>query len=132
MGLGDKENDTMIFNGFAENGSNLYQESMFRAENGEEVIPKTTLDSFGFKNVGLIKTDTEGFDYFVLKGGIETIKNNNYPPILFENWNVGFYGWSQENHDRLDNFIESLGYTIFKQWGDNSTHLAVKLDKDEK
>lgn len=95
-------------------------------------VKQHLLDEYNIKNVGLIKTDTEGFDYFVLKGGIETIKNNNYPPIIFENWDVGEYGWSQENHDRLDNFIESLGYTIFKKWGSDDTHLAVKLDKDEK
>jgi len=131
--LGDKE-DEIMFNGFSSEGGVNYD---IRGRQEPVKVKEHLLDEYNIKNVGLIKTDTEGFDYFVLKGGINTIINNNYPPILFENWEIGYREgsdtvWSKENHDRLDNFIESLGYTIFKQWGGNDTHLAVKLDKDEK
>lgn len=127
VALGEKENDFAIFNGFTEKGSNLYETTMNRAENGIEVVPKTTLDSFNIRNVGLIKVDTEGFDYFVLKGAIHTIIENNYPPILFENWNIGLFGQTKESHDRLFDFLSSIGYTIFEHWGDHETHLAVKM-----
>lgn len=126
LALGEKENDFAVFNGFAEKGSNVYEESMSRGENGVEIVKKTTLDSFNIKNVGLIKVDTEGFDYFVLKGGIHTIIENDYPPILFECWNVGHLGMTQEDHDRMFNFLTSIGYTIIEHWGDMETHLAIK------
>ena len=130
--LGDKE-DEIMFNGFSSEGGVNYD---IRGRQKPVKVKEHLLDEYNIKNVGFIKTDTEGFDYFVLKGGINTIINNNYPPILFENWEIGYREgsdavWSKENHDRLDNFIESLGYTIFKQWGSHDTHLAVKLDKDE-
>ena len=42
------------------------------------------LDDFNFSNIGFIKIDVESMEIEVLKGGIETLKNNNYPPILIE------------------------------------------------
>jgi FkbM family methyltransferase len=45
-----------------------------------------TLDSFHLTNIGFIKIDVEGFEKEVLEGSLETLKNNNYPPILFECW----------------------------------------------
>lgn len=125
IGLGDEEG-TMVFNGFAEEGSGIFESSMCRCENGLQTIIKKTLDSFNITNVGLIKTDTEGFDYFVLKGGINTIIDNDYPPILFECWDVGHCEQTQEDHDRLFNFLTSLGYEILEHWGDHETHLAIK------
>lgn len=88
-------------------------------------IQVVTLDSYNFDNVGLIKVDVEGLEERVLRGAISTIIRNNYPPILFECWNVGYYGMTQEKHDSLFNFIKSLGYEILEYWGDHETHLAV-------
>lgn len=125
LALGEKEGENIIFNGWSEIGSPLFK-NCIREE--EHVIQKTTLDSFNLKNIGFIKTDTEGFDLQVLKGGLKTIIDNNYPPILFENWDVGFWdGWTKEKHDMLNNFLTSIGYTIFPYWGNLETHLAVKI-----
>ena len=126
IALGEKDGEKVIFNGFAEKGSGVYEVSMNRSENGPIEITKATLDSFHIENVGLIKTDTEGFDYFVLLGGIHTIIDNGYPPILFECWDVGNCGQTQENHDRMFNFLKGLGYEILEHWGDDETHLAIK------
>lgn len=52
-------------------------------------VPVTTLDSFGFANIGLIKMDVEGFEARVLEGAKETLKANGYPRILFESWREG-------------------------------------------
>lgn len=84
-----------------------------------------TLDAFNIDNVGLIKIDVEGMEERVIRGGIGTIIRSNYPPILFECWNVGYFGMTQEKHDSLFNFLKSLGYEILEQWGDFQTHLAV-------
>ena len=123
-------NDFSVFNGFAEETSVMYEQSMDMVENGRnkiEVVDKTTLDSFNIRDVGLIKVDAEGRDYFVLKGGIHTIIENDYPPILFENWDVGCFKQTQEAHDRIFDFLKSIGYdTIYEHWGDSETHLAIK------
>ena len=64
-------------------------------------------------------------EYQVLRGGLGTIIRNNYPPILFELWDVDYFGMTQEVHDRLVNFLEGLGYEILWKWGDYETHLAI-------
>lgn len=131
VALGEKENESVIFNGFSESGGGIYDTSMNRCENGPQTINKVTLDSFNIENVGLIKTDTEGFDIQVLKGGLHTIINNNYPPILFENWPVGIGGQTKETEAVLIYFLTSIGYTILKNWGDHETHLAIKSDSPQ-
>ena len=90
-----------------------------------DYISTQTLDSYELNDIGFIKIDVECMEYFVLKGGIETIKRNNYPPILFELWPIGHLGMTQEIHDRLQNFLEDLGYEILWNWGDGETHLAI-------
>ena len=83
------------------------------------------LDDFNIENVGLIKVDVEGMEEKVLRGGIGTIIRNNYPPILFECWDVGSYGMTQEKHDSLFGYLNSLGYEILEYWVDFETHLAI-------
>ncbi len=83
------------------------------------------LDSFSLNNVGFIKIDVEGMEEKVLRGGIGTIVRNNYPPILFECWDVGYSGMTQEKHDSLFSFLRGLGYEILEYWGDGETHLAI-------
>lgn len=125
--LGEKE-DEILFNGFSCEGSVNYDS---RGRLSEPIKMKQhLLDEYNIQNVGLIKTDTEGFDYFVLKGGIRTIINSNYPPILFENWAAGFregsnVEWTKEQHDRINDFLTGLGYKIYERWGDHETHLAL-------
>jgi len=84
-----------------------------------------TIDSYKLDNIGFIKIDVEGMEYKVLNGALNTIQKNNYPPILFECWNVDGQNMTQEKHDSLQNFLEDLGYNIFWYWGDWETHLAV-------
>ncbi len=78
---------------------------------------KKTLDSFNLTNINFIKIDVEGHEKLVLEGAVQTLKNNNYPKILFESWD--------EHHEQnglpsiklkkeLFEFIESLGYRIIK------------------
>lgn len=83
-----------------------------------------TIDEYECNNVGFIKIDVEGMEEKVLRGAINTIKNNNYPPILFELYNVGDY-MTKEKHDSLVNFLTELGYQIIWNYGDKQTHLAV-------
>lgn len=101
----------------------------FAIKDGDDscVVKTSTLDSFRLKNIGMIKIDVENHEYEVLCGAKKTIKRNGYPPIVFECFDVGVFGMSQERHDNTFGFLESLGYTILEKWIDRNTHLAVKL-----
>lgn len=83
------------------------------------------LDEYNCTNVGFIKIDVEGMEEKVLRGGIGTIVRNNYPPILFELFDVGIFNTSKEKHDSLEKFLCNLGYKILWYWGDHATHLAI-------
>ena len=83
----------------------------------KEAITIFPLDEGGYKNVRLIKIDVEGHELEVIKGGIETIKANNYPPIIFEAWT--WKPWYQEKRKALFDYLEGHGYKI-EQLGDNN------------
>ena len=101
---------------------NINDEDFTRKSN---IIKSHTLDEYNCEKVGFIKIDVEGMEENVLRGGIGTIIRNNYPPILFELWDVNVFGMTQEKHDSLQNFLENLGYEIKWYWGDEETHLAI-------
>ena len=119
--LSDKK-ENIQFDGFSTILDNF--DRHFKYDKSMNVISHT-LDEFNCENVGFIKIDVEGMEEKVLRGGIGTIIRNNYPPILFELWEVGFYGMTQEKHDSLEKFLTDLGYVIFWNWGDYETHLAI-------
>jgi FkbM family methyltransferase len=81
-----------------------------RTSGGKEKMILVTLDSIGFEDVRLLKIDVEGHELEVLKGGIETIKRNNYPPIIFEAWT--WKPWYQEKRKALFDYLEGHGYEI--------------------
>lgn len=75
-----------------------------------EQIQIKTLDSLGYVNIRLIKLDVEGYELSVLKGAVDTLKNNHYPPILFESWTQ--FDWWHDRSQELMSFITGLGYKI--------------------
>lgn len=80
-----------------------------------EDIEVITLDSMNIKDIGFIKIDVEGNELNVLKSGIETLKNSNYPKILFE---------MNETDHELMKFLYSLKYKVIKINGYNNMFLA--------
>ena len=118
LGLSDKEDELVYYERSSDAGGNGF-ENIKSSENTivRGKLKVKTLDSFKFDNVGFIKIDVEGHERNVLLGAKETLKNNNYPPILFESWTPG----EHEPHDveyvtklRDDLFktVEGFGYTI--------------------
>ena len=69
----------------------------------KEEINIQTLDSYELSNIGFIKMDVEDNEYFVLVGGTKTLRESNFPPILFE---------SNRQNDQLFDYLMSLGYHI--------------------
>ena len=101
--------------------------SLLPAENErvlkEETIHVRTLDSFGLQNVGFIKMDVENNELNVLRGALTTLRDSNYPPILFES-NADTAG---ENRAKLFGFLkEALKYKIVTVGGVNNMYLACK------
>lgn len=79
----------------------------------------TTLDSMQYEKVRLIKIDVEGHELSVLLGAEHTLRENNYPPIIFEAWTWKF----PEKREALFDHLKGLGYEI-TEMGQNN--LAVK------
>jgi FkbM family methyltransferase len=69
-------------------------------------IPVRRLDDFAFDDVDFIKLDAEGYELFVLQGGVETLRRNR-PVVLVEQaeWNAR-YG---VEYLAAVSFLESLG-----------------------
>ena len=88
-----------------------------KTEGAKEPLVVFTLDSGAHQNIRLIKIDVEGHELEVLKGAKKTIKDNNYPPIIFEAWT--WKPWYQEKRKELFDYLKSLGYEI-QQLGQNN------------
>jgi FkbM family methyltransferase len=118
-----KETNIGAFSINKEVRENEYECTTVSAINKIYVVP---LDMFAFSNVKLIKVDVEGHELEVLQGGLETIKANNYPPIIFEAWT--WKPWYQEKRKALFDYLEDYGYKI-EQLGDNNVARHPKHGK---
>jgi FkbM family methyltransferase len=90
-----------------------------KSEGDTERMIITTLDTMQYENVRLIKIDVEGHELSVLLGAEHTLRENNYPPIIFEAWTWKF----PEKREVLFSHLKGLGYEI-KEFGQNN--LAVR------
>jgi FkbM family methyltransferase len=90
-----------------------------------ESIILSPLDDGEHKNVRLMKIDVEGHELEVLKGAKKTLKENNYPPIIFEAWT--WKPWFEPKRKALFEYLEGHGYEI-QQLGHNNlaTHKGAK------
>jgi FkbM family methyltransferase len=80
-------------------------------------------------NIGFIKIDIEGHEPYALAGMAEVLRQNGYPPVLFESWANGNEFETEEHRvertQMLENIFAAHGYTILYGWGDDINHLAV-------
>jgi FkbM family methyltransferase len=91
-------------------------------------VPTRTLDSYKLRNIGFIKIDVEGHEKEVLEGAIETLKENNYPPFIFESWIPDGNETEvpkKKLREELFEYIQSLGYKIVSVYGWPEEFLAV-------
>jgi len=87
-----------------------------------EKIFMTKLDEFNLSNVILIKIDVEGSELKVLKGAIETIKNNK-PDLFIE-------CATEEDFNEIFNYIISLdlGYEVYQKVFNNTPTFLFSTD----
>ncbi|HNQ12441.1 MAG TPA: FkbM family methyltransferase [Bacteroidia bacterium] len=85
-------------------------------ENGEIPVEIITLDEFvenqKLKEINLIKIDTEGFEFNVLKGSVNTIKN--YKPKLFIELDDRNLKEQNSSAKQLVSFLIHQNYSIIK------------------
>lgn len=82
-----------------------------------------TLDSFEFKNVDFIKIDAEGFESFIIQGGIKTIIRDK-PVILYERKSHGLrYGF---DHNSVLDFLKDYGYKELAHVGSKNRLIGVE------
>lgn len=76
-----------------------------------ESVDQVTLDSLSFEApIAFIKLDVEGHELECLKGATKTLRDNLFPPIVFEDWGSKF-DWYREKSSRLRAYLtEDLGY----------------------
>ena len=75
---------------------------------GNGIIPKLRIDDMNLPNISIIQLDVEGYEFFILKGAVETIKKHK-PLICVEMFNHGIkYGHQDQ---KIKNFLNDLGYT---------------------
>lgn len=82
-----------------------------------ELISIRTLDSMNLQDIAFIKIDVEGNELNVLKGGLTTLKQSNYPKILFE---------SNTYNSELFSFLTNLGYSTINITGYPNMYLATQ------
>ncbi len=68
------------------------------------------LDSFGLRDVRLIKIDVEGMERDVLTGGAETLALSGYPPLILEIWKPGTVDGLTARTGALLAHLAALGY----------------------
>jgi FkbM family methyltransferase len=86
-------------------------------------VEVNTIDNLFLETkIDLIKIDTEGSEYDILQGGIETIRKYR-PKILFE-FNEENLGQCNHTIWELDTLISELNYEVF--WHDNSENVFIQ------
>lgn len=85
-------------------------------ERNAQSVNSITLDrliaDYKISDIGLIKVDVEGFEYFVFKGGEHTLNKPDAPDILFE-----FVDWAEKQANAKAGDAQKLlfeyGYALF-------------------
>jgi FkbM family methyltransferase len=82
---------------------------------GKGDIPMRRLDGFGFGNVGFIKVDTEGYEYFVLRGAEDTILESK--PVICVEQKPGKAQKFGIGETAAVEYLKSLGYRLHREIG---------------
>ncbi len=99
--------------GWSSNGATLGDIDLVNGIN--YLVQCYKIDTLNIKNIGLIKIDVEGFENQVIKGAINTIKNQR-PNLIIENEWV-----NNENPQELFKIMTDLDYEVF--YCDNKNQL---------
>jgi len=116
LALGDKECKSILNTCISHNGLHTMGNTPLRFNDIKPIeINVNTLDNLFFNNniqVDYIKIDTEGYEYYILKGGEQTIKTNK--PIIQLEYNIINMKQCDITPKQLMNYINNeLNYKIY-------------------
>jgi len=115
LGIADKKGKTILNVCLTHDGLNTMGNNPLRFNNITPIeVEIDTLDNIFFNNnikVDFIKIDTEGYEYFILKGGEQTIKT--YKPIIQLEFNETNMRQCNLYPKELYNYIMELGYKVY-------------------
>lgn len=85
------------------------------------------------QDIGWIRLDVNGSEKDVIEGGLETLKRNGYPKIIFESENgkeantlYASEAEAMQSRKELFKLLEDIGYRIITLKGDKESFLATK------
>ena len=96
VALGDEVGELRIYSVPTSSGGS------YACDDGTNVAPLHRLDDYDLRGVDFVKIDCEGYEYFILRGGEETIRREK-PAIIVEQkpGNAEKYGIRQDEACRL-------------------------------
>jgi FkbM family methyltransferase len=78
VGLGSKQETKTFYKSLTTSGAHsFFRDQVFEDQVEESVLEIKRLDDYNFKNVDLIKIDTQGSEYDILLGGQQTLLDND-------------------------------------------------------
>lgn len=119
-GLGDQE--TKVSLNF--NSTSTFSTHVNDSENNNtDKVDIKKLDSFGFSDVDFIKIDTEGYEPFVIMGGLETIIK--YKPVILYERKGHEKRYGMEKNSVLD-ILSKYGYKELENIGSKNALIGVR------
>lgn len=84
-----------------------------RPDNKSYRVEKIPLDALElFSSIAFIKVDVEGYELEFFQGAVQTIRRNDFPPIVFELWEG--MPWYEDKARRTVQYLKDLGYGFEK------------------
>lgn len=112
IGISDKKGSQTLNLSKSHTGLHTMGNNPLRFNDIEQIVVQTdTLDNLFYEKdipVHFIKIDTEGWEYFILKGAEKTIKK--YKPIIQLEWHLTNMKQCNVNEIELLNLLEDFGY----------------------
>lgn len=111
IGLSDTKKKTLLNTSQSHNGLHTIGNPLRFDDIVSIEIEVDTIDNLFYEKdipLDFIKIDTEGWEYFILKGGEKTIKK--YKPIIQLEWNLTNMKQCNVNETILNSYISELGY----------------------
>ena len=117
LGISNKKEKIILNSCINHNGLHTMGQTPMRFSDIKPIqVDVDTLDNLFYEKnipVHFIKIDTEGWEYNILLGGINTIKT--YKPIIQLEWNETNLKQCGFESSQLENLIKDMGYKVFKK-----------------
>ena len=112
VGLGSKEETKTFYKSLTTSGGHsFFRDQVFEKEVEESQLKIKRLDDYGYKDVGLIKIDTQGSEYDILLGAEQTLIENDC--VL----NVEIEHKNEAHKKRATEIIDFLSSVGYKEYG---------------